>query len=350
MMFSKPVKDMKIVVFGAGAVGSTIGGWIANHHKKLYFFDRGPVAEALKKDGITLYHGDSPEKKENYKVNVIEDINGLKDADIIIISVKNYSLDGVANAIREVTGDKPYIISMANGIENQKILPKYFSKVIYSVVSYNAWVDQPAVVGYQTKGTIIFGTPDNSLPEDMTTLSVHFKKHLNIEVSQNILDAVHTKIIINLTNALTTLIGHGFKPISDFDIFQILLPNTLYEGVKVVKAAGYKECRAGENPSWFLLTIAAKLPRFITKPLFKKNVAKMKISSMTQDIIKMGSPDSEIDSLTGYIVDLADKHGVSVPFNKAILELCKKRFGKEKFEPMDVVDVWEKVQLYKIAS
>ena len=349
-MFNKPVKDMKIVVFGAGAVGATVGGWIANHHKNLYFLDRGPVAEALKENGITLYHGDHPDKKESYKVNVIEDINELKDADIIILSVKNYSLDGVAQAIKDVTGDNPYIISMANGLENQKILPKYFSKVIYTVVSYNAWVDQPAVVGYQTKGTLIIGTPDNSLEDDMTTLSVHFKKFLDIEVSKNFLDAVHTKIIINLTNALTTLIGHGFKPISDFDIFQILLPNTLYEGVKVVKAAGYHECRAGENPSWLLLTIAAKLPRFITRPIFKKNVAKMKMSSMTQDIIKMGSPDSEIDSLTGYIVELAEKHGIEVPFNKAILESCRERFGMETFEPMDVTEVWEKVQLMKTSK
>ncbi|MCP4021151.1 MAG: hypothetical protein GY729_04860, partial [Desulfobacteraceae bacterium] len=209
----------------------------------------------------------------------------------------------------------------------------------------NAWLDEPGVVGYQTKGTLVFGTPDNRLMEEMKAFSSHFQKGLDSEVSDHFLDAVHTKIVINLTNALTTLIGHGFKPVSDFDIFQRLLPNTLYEGVKVVKTAGFKECTAGENPSWLLLTIAAKLPRFITRLIFKKNVAKMRMSSMTQDIIKMGSPDSEIDSLTGYIVDLADKHGVFVPYNQAILELCRERFGKEgKFEPMDVKDVWAKVQ------
>ncbi|MCP3927208.1 MAG: ketopantoate reductase family protein [Desulfobacterales bacterium] len=343
-MFNKPVQDMKIVVFGAGAVGATVGGWLSVHHKKLYFFDHDPVSKALKENGITLYHGDEPEKKKKYKVNVIENINELKDADIIILSVKNYNLDEVAQSIKEVAGDKPYIISMANGIENQKILPKYFSKVIYSVISYNAWVDEPGVVGYQTKGKLIFGTPDNSLPEDMNTLSVNFKRVLDIDISENILDAVHTKIIINLTNALTTLIGHGFKPISDFDIFQILLPNTLYEGVKVVKAAGYKECTIGEYPSWLLLTIGAKLPRFMARGIFKKNVAKMKMSSMTQDIIKMENSDSEIESLTGYIVDLANKYGIAVPFNKAILDLCRERFAREKFKPMDVTEVWHKVQ------
>ncbi|MCP4022494.1 MAG: NAD(P)-binding domain-containing protein, partial [Desulfobacteraceae bacterium] len=142
-MFDKPLEEMKIVVFGAGAVGATVGGWLSEYHDNLYFLDRGPVEKALREKGITLYLGDEAEKKYNYKVNVVNDINALKDADIIIVSVKNYSLDGVAKAIKDVTGDAPYIISMANGLDNQKILPKYFSKVIYCVVSFNAWLDEP---------------------------------------------------------------------------------------------------------------------------------------------------------------------------------------------------------------
>ena len=53
---------------------------------------------------------------------------------------------------------------MANGIDNQRILPKFFSKAIYCVVGYNARRDQPVVVGYQRKGPLVIGTPDNTLP------------------------------------------------------------------------------------------------------------------------------------------------------------------------------------------
>ena len=160
-MFDKPLADMKIVVFGAGAVGATVGGWLSGHDENLYFLDQGSVAEALKQKGITLYPGDEPGKTEQVQVNVVENTDDIKDADIIIVSVKNYSLDGVAQAIKAVTGDNPIIISMANGLEN----------VIFCVVSYNAWVDEPAVVGYQTKGTLIFGTPDNTLLEEMNALN-----------------------------------------------------------------------------------------------------------------------------------------------------------------------------------
>ena len=48
-------KDMKIVFFGAGAIGQSVGGWIAQHHENIYFLDRGDVARTMKEKGITLF-------------------------------------------------------------------------------------------------------------------------------------------------------------------------------------------------------------------------------------------------------------------------------------------------------
>ena len=155
---------------------------------------------------------------------------------------------------------------------------------------------------------------------------------------------MHSKIIVNLTNSLTTLIGHGFREISDFDCFQRLLTNTLYEGVKIVKVSGYKECKLGGMPPWILMMIGAKLPQFFTRGMFKRNVAKMVMSSMSQDILKRGGTQSELDSLTGYILGLADKNGVKAPFNRTIYDLCRENFTKPGFKPLDVKEVWARVQ------
>ncbi len=343
-LFTKPVEDLKIVVFGTGAIGGSVGAWLLPHHENISFLDRGEVAAALKEKGITVYFHEEPENKLSYSVNVIEDIKDAADADVILLGVKNYSLDAVAKSIKEVTGDHPVIVSMANGADNQKILPKYFSKVIYCIVSYNAWMDHPVKIGYQKKGPLIFGTPDNSNMEDMEKLAHYFSKGVETVVTDHLQDAVHSKIIINLTNSLTTLIGHGFREISDFSLFQKLLPNTLYEGVKIVKAAGYKECKLGGMPPWILLAAGALLPRFITRGMFKKNVGKMVMSSMSQDILLRRGSDSEIESLTGYILKLAEKHDVPAPYNSAIYELCRENFGKPGFVPLDVKDVWARVQ------
>jgi ketopantoate reductase len=74
--------------------------------------------------------------------------------------------------------------------------------------------------------------------------------------------------------------------------------------------------------------------------MFKKNVKKMVISSMAQDIIQRGADASELDTINGYLLDLAKKHGAPAPYNQAIYDLCVREFGKDKFEPMDPADVW----------
>jgi 2-dehydropantoate 2-reductase len=299
----------------------------------------------MKEKGITLYLGDKKgTTMQTIPVRVMDDLSGLADMDIIVLGVKNYSLETVSRLIREKAGDRAVIVSMANGVENQRILPKYFTRVVYCVVSYNAWMDTPVVVGYQKRGPLILGTPDNSLRAEMEEVAGIFNKGVETVITDHFQDAAHSKIVVNLTNSLTTLVGHGFQEISDFDCFQRLLTSTIYEGVRIVRAAGYKECKLGGMPSWTLITLAAKLPRPLVRGLFKKNVAKMVMSSMSQDIIKRGGTQSELDSLTGYIVSLADRNGVKAPFNRTIYELSSERFSKSGFKPMDVQEVWAEVQ------
>ncbi len=337
-------KGMKIVFFGAGAIGQSVGGWIAPHHDNLYFLDRGDVAGNLKEKGITLFEQNKKDEKVHVAVQVIDDIGEAKDADVIVLGVKNFSLDAVAKTVRDSVGDGPIIIAMQNGVENQKILPKYFSKVIYCVIGYNAWIDGPGVVGYQKKGPLVFGTRNNELMDEMKEIAAVFNRGVETVVVDHLQDAAHSKVIINLTNSLTTLIGHGFRPVSDEGLFQRLLTNLLYEGTKIAKAAGYRECKIGGMPPWLIMKLGATLPRFLTRGMFRKNAKKMVMSSMAQDIIQRGGRDSELETINGYMVGLAEKHNVDAPYNRAVYELCKREFSREKFSPLDVRDVWAEVR------
>lgn len=333
----------EIIFFGAGPIGASVGGWIAEHYPHVYFIDQGPVAEGMRANGITLYEGGKPSTRHTLTVNVINDIAERPNADIIVFAVKNYSLDAVANVVREKVGDKPIVVGLQNGIENQSILPRHFSKALYGVIGYNAWMDEPGVIGYQKKGPIILGTPDNSLQNEIAEVADIFRIGVETVVTNHLADAVHSKIIINLTNSVTTLIGHGVKPVSSIGLLQRILSNVLYEGVRIVKAAGYGECKIGGMPPWLLLTASAKLPQLITQPLFKKNLAKMVLSSMAQDVIQRKGAQTEIDTINGYIVQLAEKTGTPAPYNKAVFAICKERFAAPDFAPMEVEELWREV-------
>jgi len=89
--------DLKIAFFGAGSIGASVGGWVAPHHEETWFIDQGKILDALKTSGITVYQGDQKEQTmTTVPVKVIEDLAALKEMDVIILGVKNYSLEAVA--------------------------------------------------------------------------------------------------------------------------------------------------------------------------------------------------------------------------------------------------------------
>ncbi|MCA9522510.1 MAG: 2-dehydropantoate 2-reductase [Myxococcales bacterium] len=340
----RPLKSQKkILFFGTGVIGGTVGAWLAPHYSRLQFFDRPEVAKNLNESGLTTYCLDQPDVRERVDIEVKSELEQAFIPDVIVLGVKNYSLEPVAKMLREAYGDAPLIVAMQNGVENQRVLPRYFSKVVYCVVGYNAWADEPGVYGYQKKGPLVFGTLEPTLDDELQEVAAIFNLGVETHVAEKIQDAAHCKIVINLTNSLTTLIGLGVREISDRGLFQKLLTNMLYEGVQIIKAAGYNESRIGGMPSWLTIWAGANLPAILLKPIFEKNVKKMVISSMAQDIILRGSTDSELETLNGYLLGLADKHNVPAPYNHAIYELCKKRFAQGGFEPMDIRDVWSAV-------
>ena len=309
----------------------------------VFFYDRGDVAKTMKEKELIMYQKDSKKRPERCWLNAIDNLSEARDADVIVIGVKNYNLEEACKELKNKVGDGPVIVAMQNGVENQHIIPKYFSKVIYCVVGYNAWFSKPGLLGYQKKGPLIFGTLQNELQQEMKQIAAIFAKGVNTVIVDHIQDAVHSKLIINLTNSLTTLIGFGFRKITDMKTFQILLTNLLYEGTMIAKAAGYKECKIGGMPPWFKIKAGATMPRFLTKFMFKNNVKKMVISSMAQDIIQRKQHESEIESINGYFCNLAETNGIPAPFNKTIYELCLREFARPVFNPLDVNYIWLKV-------
>jgi len=342
-------QQQTVLLVGAGAVGATIAAWLAPKMKNFYVLDQGKTLEAIREKGVSAYLQHHKDKTENTRVNTVASFAECPKPDIILLCVKNYSLDGLSRAIVEAYGEQALkdilVVGLQNGVENQQILPKYFPKLVYGIISFNAWLDEPGVVGYQAKGPFIFGTPDNRLQAEVEQVTSVFNLGVEAIASDHFQDAALSKMIINLTNSFTTLMGLGYREIDNPSLFQKILSQLTYEGVKIVKASGHKECKVGDIPSWFIIGASAKLPQFLTRRVFNKNVKKMVVSSMAQDIIQNGRSDNELDGINGYLLELAEKFNVEAPYNKAMYRLCRQAFSQEKFEPISVGEVWQKMAL-----
>lgn len=337
-------QDPKIVIYGAGAIGGSAGAWIAKEYKNVYLIARGVHSEAIRNNGLVTIQINRPESRETIPVEVLGSISEAPDADVVVIAVKNFSLEAAAIDIKNTLGDRPLVVGMQNGLANQTILPKYFSKVVYCVIGYNAWIEEPGVIGYHNKGPLILGTPDNSMADEMRTLAEIFNPMVPTEVSGRFMDAAHTKLVMNLSNAYTTLIGFHFADIPDTKLPLVykLFTRQLLEGVRVVKAAGYKQVKIPGMIGWGVLSMLSKLPGFITNKLFAAYSGSFYASSMAQDVIQRKSGNSELEYLSGYLLSLAQKYHVNAPVNRAVYDLCNEAFARPEFTPVDAAVIWEK--------
>ncbi|MDF2179301.1 2-dehydropantoate 2-reductase [Aliiglaciecola sp. CAU 1673] len=331
-----------VLIFGAGAVGATLANWLAPELENLSVFDRPEVLDVIEEKGIGAYAQDLIKEVQWQKVKVVRDLSTIPAPDIILLCVKNYSLESVCSSLTSHFGDAPLVVGLQNGRDNQRVLPQYFSKVAYGVVCYNAWLDSPNVVGYQKRGPLVLGRVGKScsrqcLEETINLLHAAVPCFYTAELE----DAVISKMIINLTNSLTSLVGLGFEPLDDEDKFQKILTGLTYEGVCIARAAGYKEARLGGMPSWATMGFAAKAPTFLTRPIFRRNLKKMVVSSMAQDLLTHKRPQTELESINGELLALAYQHGVDAPLNQALYKLCKSEFSKSGFKPLSAAAVYQ---------
>jgi len=336
--------DLKIVFVGAGAIGGSMGALTALHHPNTWLLARGKTAEILSEKGMTLYTGDAPEKRQTIPVRVIRSLDEVPDADVVVLGVKLYDLEDAAREIESKISQRAVVIGIQNGVAGEEILPRYFAQPAFGIVTYNAWVDEPGVIGYQRSGAIVLGTLDNSLQQELAALARIFAHGHAALVTQHIRDAAHCKLAINLANSVTTLLGPDYRQISDLDLYQDVLSNTIYEGVQVIRAAGFHEELEGGLPSWRTLWAAARLPHWLTRRTFQANLKKMTLSSMGQDVLQRKHSLTELEYLNGALLTLADQVRLPVPYNRAIYRLCKQHFAQPDFQPLDVRDVWQEIK------
>ncbi len=337
-----------LVIYGAGAIGSCIAGWLAPYCPQIYLLARGSRAEFLERENLQIFQN-IPTNKETISIKVIRSLAECPEADIIVVTVKNYDLDTVAKDIQHYYHNRPIVVGLQNGLENQQILPKYFTKVVFGILWFGAWLENSGEVGYKHKGPISLGiiasTPE--LKNSLDLILKIFQLGFTTEIAFPFQDAVRSKMILNLTNSLMTLIGHGYRPITDIDKLRRITTGLLNEGIHLIQAARFTEYVRGSNPSWKLLQISEKLPGFISNAIFKGDLKNLALNSMAQDLLLHHKSTTELESLNGYFIQLADQYQQTVPYNRVIYSLCKEEFSKIPFQPMTETEIWHHIQSYQ---
>jgi 2-dehydropantoate 2-reductase len=308
------------------------------------FVERTESAKLLREQGLRVYLLGGKEASRAMRVNAVSDLAECPSAEIVVIAVKNYDLDAAARDIKVKMTREPVIVALQNGLDNQSILPKYFAKVVYGVVCYNAWRDAANVFGYQHKGPIHFGVLDAADRVERDRVVSLFAPAFPCCAEERLVDAVQCKMLINLVNSITALVGLGVAKIENVEAFKQATAHVLYEGMQILQKAGVREVRLENMGNWRTIRAGMSLPGFLTTPIFKRTFRTMQISSMAQDVYVLRNTHTELESLNGYFLKLADSVGVDARYNKALYRIAQEAFAKPDCKPMEAGELWAKLQ------
>jgi len=339
-------KSLRITLFGAGAIGTTLAAWLTAAGHNVSLLARGGNALELKEKSIRIIN-DNKVLLDDTRVRVIESLGAAEDIDLLIITVKNFHLDNCCSDIVNAIGRNTLILGLQNGVENQTVLPQYFERVVYGIINYNAWrsistTERPNNTqdwSVNLNGPIVLGSLSPELQPAAENLTELFSSFIHCQYSQNFHDHAHAKLVNNIANSVTTLIGNSHRDASALKPLQAVLTQLSHEGISTLQAAGISETRAGPLPPWRVIKLSKLLPAVLTRPIFRRKLALVGSTSMASDIIAKGKGESELESINGYLLKLADKHGVEVPYSRRLYELCQQRFSETPFRPMTAAEL-----------
>jgi 2-dehydropantoate 2-reductase len=150
---------VRIVVYGAGAVGSFFGGLLARGGHQVRFVARGAQLEALHERGLRIVSS-SLGNLTIQPVDVSASASDFGTADLVLICVKTYQTEQVLNDIEEVVGADTLIVPLQNGIDADEILMARFgrSRVVSAAVYVVAALESPGVVRHGARGMLMLGS------------------------------------------------------------------------------------------------------------------------------------------------------------------------------------------------
>ena len=307
---------MKIVMLGAGALGSTIGGTLAMGGNDVHFVDMWQEhVDLINKDGLHMTN----EKEDWYvRVDARTTADTIGEADLVIVLVKSFATKQAVEQLKQtnVIGKNTLVMSLQNGLGNEETIASVIGSE--NVISGKTYVGGRLIqagyisAGVQGKWTYIGELNGEITDRIQTVCNVFNDAGLLCEVSDNIKGLIWDKLLINVAaGALCGITRLPYGPLYEEDYIKDVAVAAIQEGIQVAKAAGV--VLKSEDPQYPWVAASEGLPG-----TFKTSM---------QQSLELKRP-TEIDFINGSIVEWGKKYGIATPVNQTLVACVK---GIEKY-------------------
>lgn len=309
---------MKVCILGAGALGCSIGGALAEAGSDVWLINRSKThVDAINAHGLRVRDGHA---ERLVPVRAATDGRGIGPADLLIVLVKSFDTASAIRAAAPMIGTDTVVMSLQNGLGHEEILAEEVGRprVMAGKTYVGGVMLGPGhiISGTRGKQTII-GELDGRVSARAEAIAAEFRRAgLATEVSANIVGTMWDKLLVNVsTGALAGITRLAYGPLYDVPEIEATAIAAVAEAMAVARAQGIELSIRQPRDAWVMAS--AGLPRD-----FK--------TSMLQSLEK-GSM-TEIDFINGAVVREGERLGIPTPVNRTLVA-CIKGIERRMAEP-----------------
>jgi 2-dehydropantoate 2-reductase len=324
---------VRYIIIGAGAVGGTIGGRLAQSGHDVVLVARGAHLAALQNNGLCLITAAGVVARAIPAVADSAELGALRPDDVLVLAVKSQN---TAEALTQWSaapvagggsaGDLIPIVSAQNGVDNERMALRLFTTVYGMCVWLPATHLEPGVVVSHCapmSGILSLGRyPEGADPVLRQIGADLARSTFDAPVVNDVMRWKYGKLLKNLANALDALLGNT--------------ASRLGQAVLEVRAACQTEGEAALTAAGIPYNTEAERRALQRDRMeFKDIPGTPRGGGSTWQSLIRGAGSVEGDYLNGEIALLGRLHGVDTPVN-ALLQRMVTQAARERWAPGDV--------------
>lgn len=311
---------LRVLSFGAGAIGVYIGGSLALAGHSVVFVERPEFAAQLQQTGLRLQINGNEQRLPNPQIiGNLETALAQKQFDVALFALKSFDTLPALEGIRPHAPQLPPVLCLQNGVDNEPALQSVLGvqKVIPATVLSAIARPAPGIIALERlRGT---GISANH-PLSARLYTAFEQANLRPRLYPRPLDMKWSKLLTNLLSNATSAILN-LPPSQVFahpGLFKLEMQQ-LREALNVMRAASIGVTDLPGTPVR-LLALATRLPAALARPLMQRAVGKGRGGKMPSFHIDLhsGRGKSEVDYLNGAVVRLGEKNGIPTPVNRLL--------------------------------
>ena len=320
--------SLRLLVFGAGAIGTYIGGSLAHAGHYAVFLERPEVAEFIRQNGIRIHRptaGASP-AAITLPPSAYECVGSLSEAlslapfDVVLYALKSFDTPSV---IASLPNSKfPPVLCLSNGVDNEPALAdamgaeNVIAGAVTTAVRRHAAGD---VIVERLRG---IGVASGHTLAPRLTAAMN-TAGLNAHLYPSAAGMKWSKMLTNLlANASSAILNLPPGQIFAHPGLYRLEIEQLREALRVMRACGLHTLNLPKTPVKALAFAVQYLPLALSRPFLQKAVDAGRGGKMPSFHIDLysGRGQSEVGYLNGAVVRHGEQVGVPTPVNRLLTD------------------------------